>query len=87
MAQDPYGNQDALIASARNAYVITPDDDTDLTVIPKALYIGGDGDLVVDMVGDGEDIPFPGLTASSILPIRPVRVKEATTATSIVALY
>lgn len=72
-----------LDAPATGAFNITPDDDTDLTVLPRAIYVGGAGDLEVVM--DGITVVFVG--ASGFLPIRPTRVKDAnTTATNIVGL-
>lgn len=75
-AQDP----------AYGGVVITPDDDTDLTIWSRAVFVGGAGDLVVTMA-DGIDLTFAGLSGGTFLPIRVSRVKEATTATNIVVLY
>lgn len=65
---------------------ITPNDGVNLADIPKALYIGGAGDIVVtDKYGT--DITY-AVSAGFILPFRPVRVKATgTTATNIVGWY
>lgn len=86
MATDKSG--DGLGAPAIGAFAITPDDDTDLTIVPRALYVGGAGDIVVNMFRDGTAITFVGVTAGTVLPIRVLRVKStSTTATSILGLY
>ncbi len=53
----------------------------------RALYIGGAGDVVVTPAGGGADVTFSGVPAGAILPIQVVKVKTATTATNIVALF
>lgn len=68
-----------------DAVEVTPDDDSDLAALPQALWIGGVGDLVVKMPSG--DVTFEAVAAGTLLPIRPIRVLEATTATLIVALY
>lgn len=53
----------------------------------RALYVGGSGDVVVTPAGGGADVTFVGVPAGSILPIQATMVKNATTATNIVALF
>lgn len=72
---------------AREAKAVTPNDSTDIAQT-RALYIGGAGNVKVDMTGGTSAVTFTGATAGSILPIRCTRVYSTdTTATSIVALY
>jgi hypothetical protein len=53
----------------------------------RALYVGGAGDVKVDMQGGGT-VTFAAVPAGSILPIRAVRIyATGTTATTIIALY
>ena len=69
------------------AVAVTPNDSTDLARTPRAVYVGGAGNLNVDM-SDGTTILFANLTAGTILPVRVKRVRAtSTTATSLVALY
>jgi hypothetical protein len=82
---------DSLITAARTAFAITKSDTTNyLTgnglVVPKALYVGSPGDLVVQLVGDSGTVTFVNVGGGSILPIRPQRVLAATTAANIVGL-
>lgn len=57
-------------------FPITPDSDTDLEVVPRAIYIGGDGTLSISVLGDDDNTPvnFVGLKAGTVLQIRPKRV-------------
>lgn len=70
---------------ADHAAVVAP---SDSTVLPPtlALYVGGAGNLTVTMV-DGVDAVFTGLLANTILPVRVTKVKAATTATNITAMW
>lgn len=75
-----------LSSPATNAAAVTKGDSTALAGI-RGLYVGGAGDVAVKMIEGGSTVTFVGCAAGSILPICPVRVMDATTATSIVALY
>jgi hypothetical protein len=66
---------------------VTPDDDTDLGTVSRALYIGGTSDLAVRMK-DGSEGTLLNVPAGAFLPLRVVRVMETgTTATGIVAVF
>lgn len=52
----------------------------------RALYVGTTGDLVIDTAGD-TNVMFKAWPAGAILPLTVLRVKAATTAADIVALY
>lgn len=84
------GNQSlnsANSAPAMEAAAVTPNDSTDLPNGPcRALYIGGAGSVVVD-TANSTSVTFAGLTAGTILPLNVRRVRTASTATNIVALY
>ena len=72
---------------AYNAVEVAPNDGVDLTNTSRALYVGGGGDVKVDMYGSGT-VTFVGVSAGSLLPVRVDRVySTGTTATSIVALW
>jgi hypothetical protein len=75
--------------AARSAIVITPDDNNDLVNHAfRGLYIGGAGNIKVDMEGSGTAVLFSAVPAGTILPIQVRRVySTGTTATLIVALY
>ncbi len=76
----------SLESPATGAFVITPDDNTDLPETTRAIYVGTAGDLDLRML-DGQDIIFSGIPAGMILPVRATRVRlTATTATDIIGL-
>lgn len=81
-------NSQTLDGPAWNAAAVTPNDSADLTFTTRGLYIGGAGDVKVDMASDGSAVTFVGCLAGTILPIRAERVYDTdTTATNIVALW
>jgi hypothetical protein len=77
---DPFqSSADAVLSPSRSAFTVVPSDTTDFLsdagqVVPKALYIGSSGTLVVRLVDDATTVTFQGLQAGVILPIRPRRV-------------
>lgn len=80
-------NQAGLESPATNAVVVTPDNSNDLAYTTRAIYVGGAGNINVDMVS-GQTCLFSGVPAGTVLPIRVKRVRStSTTATLIVALY
>jgi hypothetical protein len=78
---------DSAMHSANSGFAITPSDESELAIIPRAVYIGGAGDLVVKLIDDEDAITFAGIQAGSLLPIRPKQVLEDTTATNIIAIF
>lgn len=73
---------------SNNVKAVTPHATNAISPVPRALYIGGAGDVALRAAGDGADVTFVGLTAGSILPVRAQYVRATgTTATNIVALY
>lgn len=86
MAGTPsYRTADATV-SAYDAAAVTPNDSTDIRPT-RGLYIGGAGNIKVDMAL-GSTVTFVGLLAGSFIPIQVKRVYSTdTTATDIVALY
>jgi hypothetical protein len=82
----PYLSADATV-SARRAVAITTSDTVVYDQPTRAIYIGGSGNLRVDMVSGGT-VTFVGLSAGTVLPIQAERVYAAsTTATNLIALY
>ncbi len=84
--QDNFSSHsNSLTSPASKAFAITPNDSLDLSEITRAIYVGGAGDLTVQMM-DGADATFVGVSAGTLLPLRARRVKVASTATNIVGL-
>ena len=81
------GTHAGMGAPAISAVAVTPHDSNDIDVT-RSLYVGGAGNIKVDMHETGTAVTFEGVLAGSILPLRVSRVYSAdTTATLIVALY
>lgn len=68
-------------------FAVTPNDSTDLAIVPRALWVGGAGNIVMVTAG-GDSITLSGITAGTLLPVRAKRIlATSTTATLIVGLY
>ena len=88
MSSDPFSDSaDSAIAAARAPYPVIPSDSIELAVIPKALYVGCGGTIVLRGSAGDSDVTFRNVPAGSVLDVR-VRFVRATgtTATDIVAL-
>jgi hypothetical protein len=79
-----YGSN-AGIGPVVDGFAVTPAD-TDVSIIPRALYVGTGGDVVVKTSG-GSTLTFVGVPNGAFLPVRCLQVKAATTASDILALY
>jgi hypothetical protein len=74
------------IDPADRHFTITPDDDADLSIVPRAIRVGGAGNVVI-RDGAGTDVTY-AVTAGEVLTFRPVRVLDTgTTATGLVGWY
>lgn len=73
---------DSLIAPARNAFAITPDDVAALPALPKAIYVGSGGSIVLRPVDGTQDVTFFGVASGSILDIRAKFIRATGTTAS-----
>lgn len=71
---------------ARTAVAVTPSDTTTYGGC-RALWVGGAGNLTLDFPDGSTNVVIQGVPAGTVIPVAPLRVKAATTATLIVALY
>ncbi len=76
---------DVQTSPGENAAEVTASDST--TLYSRGLYVGGSGDVVVTMYGNGAEVTFVGVPSGSVLPIKVSKVMAATTATDIVAIW
>ncbi|NVO25224.1 spike base protein, RCAP_Rcc01079 family [Donghicola mangrovi] len=85
---DPFKDySDSLTSPIRSAQVVTPDDTSDLPVLPRALYVGTAGDLHVTMA-EGQEATFAAVPAGTLLPVRAARIwATGTAAGSILAMW
>ncbi len=80
------GYATGLTSPARDATAIVPDDGADLPAATRALYVGGSGDLQVQMVS-GQTATFVNMQAGVVYPLRVARVMATgTTATGLMGL-
>jgi len=84
MSVDPFAsNATGKSSPADRHFAITPAD-SDLAIIPRALYANTAGDVVVRDAG-GVDVTY-SVEAGVIIPIRAIQVRTGTTAT-VIGLY
>lgn len=87
MATDRFQTYDGPATSSRAPYAVTPSDSVELSVIPKALYIGTGGTVILRGVGAGADVTFKNVANGQILDVAAQYVRATgTTASDIVAL-
>lgn len=73
------------VQAATNGEPITPDD-TAIFASTRGIYVGGGGDIHVDLES-GDEVTFTGALTGLIYPLRVQRVyATGTTATDLVAL-
>ena len=74
---------------SKTAFSVTPDDNTELSGDARALYIGGAGNIKLQLrdMASGSVVIFQGVPAGALLPVLPRRVYSTdTTATNIIGL-
>jgi hypothetical protein len=65
---------------------VTPSDSVNLSAPSRGLWVGGAGNVSVQMYGDGGTIIYVGVPAGQLLPVQCTRVNATgTTATNIIA--
>lgn len=75
-----------ITESFRGGVAVTPSDSTVLAPT-RGLYVGGTGNLTVDFADGTTNVVLTAPALGIVHPISVVKVKAATTATLIVALY
>jgi len=88
MPSDPFAQfSDMVAAPACAPFAVTPSDAAPLPVVPKALYVGTAGDLVLRGVAGASDVTFRNVAAGQVIDVRAGFVRATgTTAADIVAL-
>jgi hypothetical protein len=82
------GRADSVSAPATRAAAVVPHDSDPLAQIPKALFVGSGGTVVMRGAGGGADQVFKNVADGSVLPFRAQYVRATgTTAADILALY
>jgi len=88
MADDIFhSHSDMPGAPSRAPFSITPHDSNELSVIPKALYIGTGGTIVLRGVEASADVNFVNVANGQILDVRTQYIRATgTTASDIIGL-
>lgn len=88
MTPDPFVSQsDSAGNPARAPYTVAPHDVNALPVLPKALYVGTGGTLVLRGVDGAADVTLKNVASGQVIDIRAQYVRATgTTAADIVAL-
>ncbi len=87
MPQDHFSSTDSVTSPSRDWFDIVPDDAADLSFIPKAIYVGTGGDLVVSSARTNNEVVFRNVPSGAVLDIRPAAVRQTgTTAADLVGL-
>lgn len=77
---------DLYVSSAPDCFAITKSDSDNFAYQVRGIYVGGAGNVAV-VTPSGTVVTFNGVPAGSVLPVRAIRVNDATTATNMVGLY
>jgi hypothetical protein len=78
---------DEVFYPARLADAITPSDTAVLPTLPKAIYVGGAGNITLRAVDSTADVVLNGVLAGSTIPVRAQFIRATgTTATGLVGL-
>ncbi len=78
---------DTSIGPSRAPFAITPNDSVELGLVPKALYVGTGGTIVLRGLDAAADVIFKNLANGQILDVRAQFVRATgTTASDIVGL-
>ena len=85
---DPFALQsDSLSSPARQAFSILPHASAEIEPLPKAIYVGTGGTLVLRAAGSPADVTLKNVASGQVLDIRAAYVRAAgTTAADIVGL-
>lgn len=75
----------AVVKSDTAELKVTLDDGA--VMWPRALWVGGAGNVSVLAAGDKDPVTLVGVEAGTVLDIKARKVTAATTATDIVAMY
>lgn len=87
-AVDLFDRPGDLASPAYHAAAVTPNDNTDLTFVTRAVYVGGAGNITVNMADGTAGIVFSAVPVGTVLPIAVSRIKATgTTATLLVAIW
>ncbi|NSY97945.1 hypothetical protein G6L60_19805 [Agrobacterium tumefaciens] len=75
------------VGPARYAAAVVPSDTNELATVPRAICVGADGNVVVVMSGNSQEVTV-AMVAGVLYPLAVKQIKATgTTATGIVAVW
>lgn len=78
--------RDQIDAPARAAFAIVPHDANELSILPKGIYVGTGGDVVLRAVDSDADVTYRNLANGSYIGVRVQFVRATgTTAQHLIA--
>ena len=83
---DPFRRSYVMGSPSPSAFAITAHATNEVDPIPRAVYVGSAGNLVVRLMDDSADVTFSNLAAGTILAIRPRYIRATSTAGSLLGL-
>ncbi|MCB2015591.1 MAG: hypothetical protein R3E11_08635 [Sphingobium sp.] len=88
MATDDFKSySDMPAAPSRAPFSITPHDSNELSIVPKALYVGTGGTVILRGVGGNTDVTFKNVSNGQVLDVRAQYIRATgTTAADIIGL-
>lgn len=86
MSDEFEGTAQSVLTPSENAFAVAPHDSTALPAIPKYLYVGNGGDVVIRAKDSASDAVFRNVPTGGYLYVRASHVRATgTTASAIVA--
>lgn len=87
MAQKDQFPARGATTAAREFFAITPNNDTDLPQVPRAVYVGGDGNIALIGLAGSDSVILKGVKQGQTLVIAPSRIlATGTTAADLIGL-
>lgn len=88
MSRDQFAaEEDQVFQPSRITFAITPSDTAALPNLPKAIYVGGAGNITLRSINGAADVVFNAVPVGAILPVRAQFIRATgTTATNLVGL-
>ena len=78
---------DSLSQPARDAFSIIPHGTNEIDPLPKAIFIGTGGDIILRAADSGADVTLKNIASGQIIDVRARYIRASgTTATDIVGL-
>jgi hypothetical protein len=76
-----------LNSPASDGFAVVPHDSTNFSTAARSIYVGGEGDVVLETVG-GTVLTFKAVPAGAVIPMRTRRVNATgTSATFMLGLF